>query len=81
MQVDIAFRESVMSFRRMTLKESQQVRPLRLKIVTVGQNDTVEKLAHRMATSDHSLERFRTLNGLGPQDRLRPGDKVKVVVE
>jgi predicted Zn-dependent protease len=80
-QVDIAFRESVMSFRRMTLKESQQVRPLRLKIVTVGQNDTVEKLAHRMATSDHSLERFRTLNGLGQQDRLKPGDKVKVVVE
>jgi predicted Zn-dependent protease len=80
-QVDLAFRESIMSFRRMTLKESQQVRPLRLKIVTVGPNDTVEKLAHRMAMSDHSLERFRTLNGIGQQDRLKPGDKVKVVVE
>ena len=80
-QVDLAFRESIMSFRRMTLKESQQVRPLRLKIVTVGPNDTVEKFAHRMATSDHSLERFRTLNGLGQQDRLKPGEKVKVVVE
>jgi predicted Zn-dependent protease len=34
-----------------------------------------------MATSDHSLERFRTLNGLGQQDRLKPGEKVKVVVE
>jgi len=80
-QVDLAFRESIMSFRRMTLKESQQVRPLRLKIVTVGPNDTVEKFAHRMATSDHSLERFRTLNGLGQQDRLKPGEKVKVIVE
>jgi predicted Zn-dependent protease len=80
-QVDLAFRESIMSFRRMTLKESQQVRPLRLKIVTVGPNDTVEKFAHRMAISDHSLERFRTLNGLGQQDRLKPGEKVKVVVE
>src|SRR5262245_48275353 len=80
MQVDLAFRESIMSFRRMTLKESQQVRPLRLKIVTVGPNDTVEKLAQRMAMSDH-LERFRTLNGIGQQDRLKPGDKVKVVVE
>jgi predicted Zn-dependent protease len=65
----------------MTLKESQQVRPLRLKIVTVGPNDTVEKLAQRMAMSDHFLERFRTLNGIGQQDRLKPGDKVKVVVE
>ena len=80
-QVDLAFRESIMSFRRMTLKESQQVRPLRLKIVTVGPNDTVEKFAHRMAISDHSLERFRTLNGLGQQDRLKPGEKVKIVVE
>ena len=80
-QVDLAFRESIMSFRRMTLKESQQVSPLRLKIVTVGPNDTVEKLAHRMATSDHALERFRMLNGLGQQDRLKPGEKVKVVVE
>ncbi|MGB7780883.1 MAG: Zn-dependent protease, partial [Pseudolabrys sp.] len=80
-QVDLTFRESIMTFRRMTLKESQQVRSLRLKIVTVGANDTVEKLAHRMATSDHSLDRFRTLNGLGPHDRLKPGDKVKIVVE
>jgi predicted Zn-dependent protease len=80
-QVDLAFRESIMSFRRMTLKESQQVRPLRLKIVTVGPNDTVEKFAHRMAMSDHALERFRTLNGLGQQDRLKPGEKVKVIVE
>ena len=80
-QVDLAFRESIMTFRRMTLKESQQVRSLRLKIVTVGANDTVEKLARRMATSDHSLERFRTLNGLGPHDSLKPGDKVKIVVE
>jgi len=80
-QVDHAFRESIMSFRRMTLKESEQVKPLRLKVVTVGANDTVEKLAHRMATPDRPLERFRTLNGLGPHDRVTAGEKVKIVVE
>jgi predicted Zn-dependent protease len=80
-QVDQQFRESIMTFRRMTLKESQQVKSLRLKVVTVGANDTVEKLAHRMATADHSLDRFRVLNGLGPHDRLKPGEKVKIVVE
>jgi predicted Zn-dependent protease len=79
--VDRTFRDSIMSFRRMTLKETEQVKPLRLKVITVGANDTVEKLAHRMATSDHSLDRFRTLNGLGPHDRLKPGEKVKIVVE
>jgi predicted Zn-dependent protease len=80
-QVDRAFRESIMTFRRMTLKESEQVKSLRLRVITVGEIDTVEKLAHRMATSDHSIERFRALNGLGPHDRLKPGDKVKIVVE
>jgi len=80
-QADRAFRESVMTFRRMTLKESQQVKPLHLKIVTVAPDDTVEKLARRMGTSDHSLERFRVLNGLGVHDRLKPGEKVKLAVE
>lgn len=80
-QVDRAFRESVMTFRRMTLKESEQVKPLHLKIVTVTPDDTVEKLARRMGTSGHSLERFRVLNGLGAHDRLKPGEKVKLAVE
>ena len=80
-QADRAFRESVMTFRRMTLKESEQVKPLHLKVVTVAPDDTVEKLARRMGTSDHSLERFRVLNGLGAHDRVKPGEKVKLAVE
>jgi predicted Zn-dependent protease len=80
-QIDRSFRESVATFRRMSLKESKQVHPLHLKIVKVGGNDTVESLARRMATSDHALERFRVLNGLGPQTHLKPGEKVKIAVE
>ncbi len=67
-EIDRSFRESIATFRRMSLKESEQVHPLRLKIVTVGAKDTVQSLAHRMATGDHSLDRFRVLNGLGPHD-------------
>jgi predicted Zn-dependent protease len=77
-QVDRAFRESIMTFRRMSLKESQQVKPLHLKIVMVGKHDTVASLARRMA-SDHALERFRVLNGLGQHDRVKPGEMVKIV--
>src|SRR5664279_4960875 len=77
---DRSFRESVATFRRMSLKESQQVHPLRLKIVTVGAHDSVEKLARRMA-SDHQLERFRVINGLAANDRLKPGERVKIVVD
>jgi len=76
---DRSFRQSILTFRRMSLKESEQVRPLRVKIVTVGKNDSVAKLAHRMAVSDHALERFRVLNGLGPHDQVKPGETVKIV--
>ena len=78
---DHAFRESIASFRRMSLKESAEVRPLHLKIVSVGGKDTVETLARRMAGVDHPLDRFRVLNGLGPKDEVKPGEKVKLVVE
>jgi predicted Zn-dependent protease len=68
-----------MTFRRMSLKESQQVKPLHLKAVTVGKHDTVANLARRMAVGDHALDRFRVLNGLGPHDRVKPGETVKIV--
>ena len=80
-QVDRSFRESIATFRRMSLKESAQVHPLRLKIVTVGPKDTVATLAHRMAVADHALDRFRVLNGLGPRDGVKPGTKVKIVAD
>ncbi len=76
---DRSFRESIASFRRMSLKESKEVRPLRVKIVTVRHGESVAKLAHRMAVPDHPVERFRVLNGLGPHDRLKPGQEVKIV--
>ena len=41
----------------------------------------MESLARRMAIADHQLERFRVINGLSAADRLKPGDKVKMVVE
>ncbi len=78
-QADQSFRELILSFRRMSLKESQQVKPLRMKIVTVGVHDSATRLARRMAVSDHALERFRVLNGLGPHDRVKPGEEVKIV--
>ena len=80
-QVDRSFRESIATFRRMSLKESEQIHPLRLKIVTVGAHDTVETLARRMASSDHALDRFRVLNGLGAHDGVKPGAKVKIAVD
>lgn len=79
--VDRTFRESIVTFRRMTLSEMRSARPHRLKAVTVRPGDTVEKLARQMAVHDRHAERFRVLNGLQPADKVQPGGIVKLVVE
>lgn len=78
---DRSFHDSIMSFRRISLAESEKIHPLRLKVVSVASGDTPEKLARRMAISSRALDVFRTLNGLAPNDRLKPGEQVKLVVE
>jgi len=79
--IDRTFRESVGTFRRMSLAEIEEAKPLRLRMVKVGPGDTVEKLAAKMAVPDRQVERFRVLNGLDPGDKLKPGSEVKMVVE
>ena len=79
--VDKSFRDSLGTFRRMTVAEIASAQPLRVKVVEAKRGDTVEKFARRMAVADRPSERFRVLNGLGPNDRVKPGDLVKMVVE
>lgn len=77
---DRSFRESIGSFRRINPAEAA-AKPLRIKIVKVTARNTVESLARRMAVADRPVERFRVLNGLGPGDKVKQGDMVKIVVE
>jgi predicted Zn-dependent protease len=79
--VDRTFRESIGSFRRMTLAEARSAKPQRIRMVSVKPDDTVEKLARRMAVSERQVERFRVLNGLQPADKVKPGDVIKIVVD
>jgi predicted Zn-dependent protease len=80
-ETDRIFRESIGTFRRMSLAEIEQAKPLHLMVVKVAPGDTVEKLASRMAVTDRAVERFRVLNGLNPGDKLKPGGEAKIVVE
>jgi predicted Zn-dependent protease len=80
-EIDRTFHDAVVSFRRMSLAESSSAKPLRIRVVTASEDDTVEKLAARMALHDHPIERFRILNGLTATDRVKPGDQVKIVTE
>jgi predicted Zn-dependent protease len=79
--VDRTFRDSIHTFRRMSLAEMQQAKPLRLRMVTVRPGDTAERLARRMAVVDRPLEHFRVINGLAANGKVAPGDRVKIVVE
>jgi predicted Zn-dependent protease len=80
-ETDRAFREAVQTFRRLTLREIQSAKPLRLKVVRVQPGDSLESLASRMALIDRQVERFRVLNGLEPGERPKSGDFVKIIVE
>ena len=60
-------------------EEAAAIEPRRLRVVTVQPGGTVRDLAGRMAVEDLAEEQFRVLNGLGPDEELRPGQRVKLV--
>jgi predicted Zn-dependent protease len=74
-------RETVNSFRRLTLDEIQAARPLRIKVINVQPGDTVESLSHRMAAVDRPTERFRVINGIEAHAQVKARDRVKIVVD
>jgi predicted Zn-dependent protease len=74
-------RDTVNSFRRLTLSEIQAARPLRIKVITVQPGDTVESMSHRMSGIDRPVERFRVLNGLDASGTIKARDLVKIVVD
>jgi predicted Zn-dependent protease len=80
-ETDRAFRESIQTFRHLSPQEARSTKPLRLKVVKVQPGDTVESLSARMALLDRQVERFQVLNGLDPDEQLKVGDLVKIIVE
>ena len=74
-------RRTTYSFRKLTDAEARELKPQRIRVVTVAAGDTVESLARRMAIEDHQVERFRVLNGLAEGETVRPGQRVKLVAE
>ena len=80
-EFSVPFRQMIASFRRLSVGQTANLRPLRLRVVEVAPTDTVESLAARMPFNDFRTERFQVLNGLSPRQRLRPGQLVKIVTE
>lgn len=80
-QLETSFRQAALSFRRVSPDEAQNIKPLKIRMHQVAAGDTVERLAHRSAFPDRSIERFLVLNGLQRGAKLTPGDYVKIVTE
>ncbi|MBS7537917.1 M48 family metalloprotease [Ancylobacter lacus] len=78
-EVDAAFREAADTFRRVSIEEAEKVKPLRVRVVSVGLTDNIDKLAARMDVPDKPLERFLIINGLDRADKLSYGQKVKII--
>jgi len=81
-RADRGHRRTLHSFRRLSRREAEAVRPWRIEIHEVGRGDTVSRLTDWYFAPGVVQPRrlFRLLNGL-PRGEPRPGDRVKLVVE
>lgn len=76
---DAAFKETAYSFRTLSAEQAAAVNPLHIKVVTVGEGDTVASLAAPMPYESYDEAVFRLLNGLGETPALTAGQPVKTV--
>lgn len=75
-------RDSIFSFRRLSHAEAANLKPRRLRVVTVLPGDSPINLSLEMAVPNFHWEQFAILNGLFDLDtaaELKPGEKVKLI--
>ncbi|PYE25190.1 putative Zn-dependent protease [Rhizobium sp. PP-F2F-G20b] len=69
------------SFRRMSPQEAAALKPLRIRVITVGPGDTLATLSARMMGTDRKLDLFRLINALQITSTIKPGDRIKIISE
>ena len=79
-QLQAALRETLFSFRPISEAEATAARPWRLDVVQVRAGDTAFGLSRRSPFESLQQERFLVMNGLGANQTLPVGAKVKLVV-
>ncbi|MHA1564135.1 MAG: M48 family metalloprotease [Alphaproteobacteria bacterium] len=72
-------RRTTFSFRRLNAQEQKTLKPLAIRVTTVGSGDNVAKLAQRMTLQDLQEDWFRVINGLAPGAQPQSGALVKIV--
>lgn len=67
------------SFRMIGEIEADQLQPLRIRIVSASESDSLFSLASQSDFTDHAVKRFSVLNDLNGQTTIEPGRIVKLV--
>lgn len=70
---------AVNTLKHLSEAEARAVKPVRLKVVTVGSGDTVEKYAAAAPLGPYAAEQLRLLNALKEGEQPRAGEKFKTV--
>jgi predicted Zn-dependent protease len=79
--LNLPFRETTYSFRRLSDAEAAALKPRRIGIYEVRSGDSPARIAARMPFGAENLKRFLVLNGFTESTRLQPGQRVKIVTE
>ena len=79
--IDAVSRRITESFRVLSEQEIAGLKPLILRIATVGANQSEQTFANKMKGSSNPAQLFRLLNGLMLGETVSPGMKVKIVTD
>lgn len=69
------------SFRLLGDNERKELKPLRIRVVTVQPGETAGSIAAKMTGVGRALDMFRLLNAMPPGGSVSPGDKVKIITD
>jgi predicted Zn-dependent protease len=69
------------SFRALSAREKADLKPLRVRVITVKPGDTVGTLSAKMAGVERKMDLFRLLNALTPLATVSAGDRVKIITD
>lgn len=80
-KLNIPFRNTTYSFRKMTSDEIKNAKPYRIKLYKVQDGDTPQSLADMLAIDEYRKEWMEVLNAITPETSVPVGTLIKIVTE
>ena len=80
-KLNIPFRNTTYSFRKMTAAEIKNAKPYRIRLYQVQDGDTPASLAGMFAIDEYQKEWMEVLNSITPETSVPTGTLIKIVTE